>query len=59
MQELIRALVALLKVKSLMTLLAAGGLLWGFIAGNISGEQFMTIVAMVFTFYFARNKADE
>lgn len=54
--KFINALTELLKVKSLMTLTVAIGLVWGFMTGVISGEQFMTIVAMVFTFYFAKQQ---
>lgn len=59
MQELFQALVRLLKVKSLVTVLVTFSLVYGFICGSISAEQFMTIAAMVFTFYFARNAQSE
>ena len=59
MQELFQALVRLLKVKSLVTVLVTFSLVYGFICGSISAEQFMTIAAMVFTFYFARNTQAE
>ncbi|NLF79884.1 MAG: hypothetical protein GX572_01680 [Clostridia bacterium] len=48
------ALIKLVKVKSLITLMIAAGLLFGFISGRIAGDQFMQIGLMVFTFYFAR-----
>jgi len=48
------ALTKLIKVKSLITLMIAAGLLYGFISGRIAGDQFMQISLMVFTFYFAR-----
>jgi len=46
----------LFKVKSVMTLTVAAGLIWGFVTGVISGEQFMTVATMVFTFYFAKSE---
>jgi hypothetical protein len=42
----------LIKVNSLITLMIAAGLLYGFITGRIAGDQFMQISLMVFTFYF-------
>ena len=48
------AFVKLFKVKSLMTLLVAATFTYGFFKGIISGEQFMTVATMVFTFYFAK-----
>ena len=59
MQDLIQALIRLLKVKSLITVLITIGLLAGFISGRISNEQFMTVAAMVFTFYFARQSQQD
>ena len=52
------ALYKLLKVKSIITLMVAAGLIWGFISGNIGEDQFMQIGVMVFTFYFAKQAAE-
>ncbi len=49
-----KVLLNLMKVKSLITLIVSGGLLYGFCSGMISSEQFMQISVMVFTFYFAK-----
>jgi hypothetical protein len=49
-----KALISLLKVKSLITIVVSTGLLYGFCRGLISSEQFMQIGVMVFTFYFAK-----
>lgn len=51
---MIKALIQLLKVKSLITIMVSAGLLYGFCAGLINPEQFMQISVMVFTFYFAK-----
>lgn len=48
------AFTALIKVKSLITLMVSAGMMYGFISGIISSEQFMQICVMVFTFYFAK-----
>ena len=52
------SLISLLKVKSLITLMVAGALVYGFAAGLIGEEQFMQIGVMVFTFYFAKQSVD-
>ena len=51
----------LIDLKSIITMLITGGLLYGFIIGKINSEQFMTIATMIFTFYFAKkdNKGSE
>lgn len=41
--------------KSLMTILVAVGLVWGFFQGIIGADQFMQVCILVFTFYFAKN----
>lgn len=51
---MIKALIQLLKVKSLITIMVSAGMLYGFLVGSISSEQFMQISVMVFTFYFAK-----
>ena len=57
---MIKALIQLLKVKSLITIMVSAGMLYGFLAGSISSEQFMQISVMVFTFYFAKqDKSDK
>jgi len=46
----------LIKVKTIITLTIVAALTYGFIAGMIDGEKFMTIAVMVVTYYF--NKKD-
>ena len=52
----------LIDLKSIITILVTGCLIYGFIVGKINSEQFMTIATMIFTFYFAKkenNKIDD
>ena len=46
----------LIDLKSIITIIVTGGLIYGFIVGKINSEQFMTIATMIFTFYFAKKK---
>lgn len=54
-------LAKLIDLKSIITILITGCLIYGFIAGKVNNEQFMTIATMIFTFYFAKksDKGDE
>lgn len=49
----------LIDLKSCITILITGGLLYGFITRIISSEQFMVVATMVFTFYFAKKDKKE
>lgn len=50
----------LIDLKSIVTIIITGGLIYGFITGKITSEQFMTIATMIFTFYFAsKTKGDD
>lgn len=46
----------LIDLKSIITIIITGSLVYGFIVGKINSEQFMTIATMIFTFYFAKKK---
>ncbi len=54
-------LIKLIDVKSLMTLLLTGGFVGLTFAGEITGDQFLTIFTMVVGFYFGiqANKAGQ
>lgn len=50
----------LIDLKSIVTIIITGALIYGFIVGKINSEQFMTITTMIFTFYFAsKTKGDD
>lgn len=43
----------LIDLKSIVTIIITGTLVYGFVVGKIDKENFMTIATMIFTFYFA------
>ena len=49
----------LIDLKSIITILITGCLVYGFVADKISNEQFMQIAIMIFTFYFAKKDKEE
>ncbi len=49
----------LIDLKTIITISITGALIYGFIIGKITPEQFMTIATMIFTFYFAKKDKDE
>lgn len=49
----------LIDLKSIITILVTGCLVYGFVVGKISNEQFMQIAIMIFTFYFAKKDKEE
>lgn len=50
----------LIDLKSIVTIIITGALIYGFVVGKINSEQFMTIATMIFTFYFAsKTKGDD
>lgn len=46
----------LIDLKSIVTILMTGALIYGFIVNKIEPKDFMMIVAMIFTFYFSKKK---
>lgn len=46
----------LIDLKSIVTILITGALIYGFIVNKIESKDFMMIVAMIFTFYFSKKK---
>jgi hypothetical protein len=46
----------LIDLKSIVTLLITGALIYGFINKMIEADQFITIATMVFMFYFTKKK---
>lgn len=50
----------LIDLKSIITIIITFALVYGFIVDKIDSENFMTIITMVFTFYFAsKTKGEE
>ena len=48
----------LIDLKSIVTLLITGALIYGFINKMIEADQFITIATMVFMFYFTKKKEE-
>ena len=49
----------LIDLKSIVTIIMTIGLLYGFIVGKIQAGQFVTLVTMVFMFYFHKKGSEE
>lgn len=47
-------LVNLLKIKSLVTLAMINALIFGWFNNKVTSEQFIPLVTMILTFYFAK-----
>ncbi len=52
MKDLQKALVNLLKVKSVVTIILTGVFAYLSIIGTVDGQQFLTVFSMVMAFYF-------
>ncbi|MFV0553045.1 MAG: hypothetical protein ACK5L6_14145 [Anaerorhabdus sp.] len=46
----------LIDLKSIITLSMISALIFGWFVNKVSSEQFIPLVTMILTFYFARNK---
>lgn len=44
----------LIDLKTIITISITAALIFGFVTGKVTNEQFMTIATMIFTFYFAK-----
>ena len=55
MKDLASNLCALLKIKSIISLASAGVFCYLAIVGKISPENAMTIIVMVFTYFFTKD----
>lgn len=49
----------LIDLKSLITMLMAITLVYGFVKGQITAEVFIPFASMVFTFYFTKKAKEE
>lgn len=49
----------LIDLKSIITILITGTLIYGFVINKVNAEQFMTIATMIFTFYFAKKGSED
>ena len=49
----------LIDLKSIVTIIMTIALVYGFIVNKIQADQFITLVTMVFMFYFTKKKESE
>jgi hypothetical protein len=47
-------LAKLIDLKSIITILMVGGLVFGWFLNKVTSEQFIPLVTMILTFYFAK-----
>ena len=48
----------LIDLKSIVTMAMTGALVFGFVVGKIQADQFITLVTMVFMFYFQKKESE-
>lgn len=53
---MLKQIAKLIDLKSIITIAMVGTLIYGFIVGKITAEQFIPLVTMILTFYFAKKK---
>ena len=51
-------LAKLIDLKSIVTIIMTVALVYGFIAGKIQADQFITLATMVFMFYFQKKESE-
>lgn len=49
----------LIDLKSIVTIIMTGSLVYGFAENKIQADQFITLATMVFMFYFTKKKESE
>lgn len=57
-EKIIKALVDLLKVKSIITILSFIAFFYLSVVGKIGTDNFMLILGMIATYFFNRNKSE-
>ena len=57
-EKIVKALIDLLKVKSIITLLSFVAFFYLSIIGKIGKDNFMLILGMIATYFFNRNKSE-
>lgn len=56
-QKMKEKLAKLIDLKSIVTIIMTAALIYGFIASKIQADQFITLVTMVFMFYFQKKES--
>lgn len=57
-EKIVKALIDLLKVKSIITLLSFVAFFYLSVVGKIGTDNFMLILGMIATYFFNRNKSE-
>ena len=57
-KKIVKALIDLLKVKSIITLLSFVAFFYLSVVGKIGTDNFMLILGMIATYFFNRNKSE-
>jgi hypothetical protein len=52
-------LAKLIDLKSIVTILLTGALIYGWLEGKVSSEQFVPFCTMIYMFYFTKKKEGE
>lgn len=52
-------LAKLIDLKSIVTIIMTAGLFYGFVTNKIKADQFITLVTMVFMFYFNKKGSED
>ena len=58
-EKIVKALIDLLKVKSIITLLSFVAFFYLSVVGKIGTDNFMLILGMIATYFFNRNKSEK
>ena len=59
MKEIIERIAKLIDLRSIITLMMVVGLVVAFFMDKISAEQFVPLVTMILTFYFAKKETED
>ena len=59
MKNIIDNIAKLVDLKSFVTLAITGAMIYGFISNKIDSKDFVILVTMVYTFYFAKKESDK
>ncbi len=59
MYEIKEKMAKLIDLKSIITILMVSALVIGFFIGKINASEFIPLVTMIITFYFAKRGKDE
>lgn len=59
MRQIIDNIAKLIDLKSIITIVITSAMVWGFINGKIESKDFIVLITMVYTFYFAKKESEK